>query len=1320
MFRYNSGAIRLISPVICLILLIAPLQDLLAAEGAVANQSQNDQTQTGSSTTYGPKRISDPSAIIMNESQEIESQGDSEPAPAGSFGSGKLATDLQLGSQNVTAHESQNGEKSHSPVVSKSGYIDTGQKNNEEQGVEFENPFQSSILVLTLEWHETVGGLPKDLAFSLISSDGTVSFQMVDGLVEAPNLASITVRDLDSIATLDYRSLSDSLSQYDQFLIIDEDSRRLFFVNPNSAEGVWHLSAVNSGSDEFSYRIASIPIATGSTSDGCDVCHTVMGAAAYLASELACSASPWLAPVIICALSIEIWALIPLCVSSALFVASWGDILGLIICQLSEGPRRTAEESLTSWFCTVTGACTDTYPPLVYLHSPSNGDQYSGIFNVTATVAGDASPIDYVEFDYSTNGGATWADVVGPGHSDGTVVFEGEGSILFDTEEAGIVFSNSMKVRVKAADTEGNTSDWVESEGVFVVDNRDPDITTIAVILNLTPNPVSPYSAVDAYGTAQYNTGSPVTNGTVTISHSADSWTAWLDENGSFSRTITAPPSSELVTSSVTDGNLTGQDQEYLTVTSDGSGDGFTFYRSTMCRDADNDYPYDPIGETHCFRTDDDNVYSWVHLTNLYVPVQVRWYWYLPDGSQFQNPLTSDCTDDPQDYGYEYWDWWKLYYGWSIAGYSLADYEGRHSIKIYAKECGEGYEYMESQYWVLAYDLSHHLMCKDVGPYPSEPVDSTNTFVTTDGKAMTWAKFVDVSESIEVKWEYYEPSGALYDSFEHTTDDPDPGSCWDWTKAWGWIWIDGYAAASKCGRWTVKVYEKDVWGNWDELYTDHFIIEEAVNQNPSVSVTLNSDPPLEGQNLSVTISGSDNCSIEAAVLYWDVGAENSTEWQAIHEPSFSQQAYIGSFPANQSVEVYARMIDLSGNLGESQHLFITVVDTDTEGPEISSATVNENAGNGNGRLEDCEQLHISFSASDPSGVDSIALIIDSTEVVLQGTYYSVVDPLQAGPHTITIFAMDGDDPPAANVLIDTFWIDPMPDAPNEIVSPTEDDTVSAESVNFTWRSVPTADSGYVFEADSSTEFNSAQLWSDTLRSVEDTSLSGSLMVGTRYYWRLASRSYCGLSSFSAPRSFVTSCPTLIGPNPTTLRPEDGSAGGTEVTFEWGEVIGAWAYALRIDTLYPGTQYQWRCDTVLDPSSTINIPEMTIYWQVQALGTSPCSDGQWTSPAQYLDVEEIPTSTLPQTYALNQNYPNPFNPETRIGFALPRASFVTLDVFNILGKRIRVLVSQRLSAGHKVIVWDGKNDNGSEVSSGMYLYRITAGEFVETKKMVLLK
>ncbi|MCL5019675.1 MAG: T9SS type A sorting domain-containing protein, partial [Patescibacteria group bacterium] len=102
-------------------------------------------------------------------------------------------------------------------------------------------------------------------------------------------------------------------------------------------------------------------------------------------------------------------------------------------------------------------------------------------------------------------------------------------------------------------------------------------------------------------------------------------------------------------------------------------------------------------------------------------------------------------------------------------------------------------------------------------------------------------------------------------------------------------------------------------------------------------------------------------------------------------------------------------------------------------------------------------------------------------------------------------------------------------------------------------------------------------------------------------------------------------------------------------------------------------------------------------------------------AQYL-----PKSAKPDQYALSQNYPNPFNPTTQIRYQLPEAALVQLTIYNILGQEIRRLVDVKQNAGFYSMVWDGRNNAGLSVASGVYLYRLRAGSFVQTKKMIFLK
>jgi hypothetical protein len=95
-------------------------------------------------------------------------------------------------------------------------------------------------------------------------------------------------------------------------------------------------------------------------------------------------------------------------------------------------------------------------------------------------------------------------------------------------------------------------------------------------------------------------------------------------------------------------------------------------------------------------------------------------------------------------------------------------------------------------------------------------------------------------------------------------------------------------------------------------------------------------------------------------------------------------------------------------------------------------------------------------------------------------------------------------------------------------------------------------------------------------------------------------------------------------------------------------------------------------------------------------------------------------TIPKSYSLNQNYPNPFNPETVIEYNLAASGHVTLTVFNVLGQKVVDVVNAYESAGNKQAVWNGRDDTGREVQSGVYFYRLTTDNFSMTRKMMLLK
>jgi Secretion system C-terminal sorting domain len=109
-------------------------------------------------------------------------------------------------------------------------------------------------------------------------------------------------------------------------------------------------------------------------------------------------------------------------------------------------------------------------------------------------------------------------------------------------------------------------------------------------------------------------------------------------------------------------------------------------------------------------------------------------------------------------------------------------------------------------------------------------------------------------------------------------------------------------------------------------------------------------------------------------------------------------------------------------------------------------------------------------------------------------------------------------------------------------------------------------------------------------------------------------------------------------------------------------------------------------------------------------------GVWRRPVSELVVSVNPVaSRLPQEFLLHQNYPNPLNPSTTIKYELPHSSWVSLTVFDILGREVSVLVNERREAGVHEVKFDGSN-----LASGAYFYRLQAGDFVQTKRLLLLK
>ena len=110
---------------------------------------------------------------------------------------------------------------------------------------------------------------------------------------------------------------------------------------------------------------------------------------------------------------------------------------------------------------------------------------------------------------------------------------------------------------------------------------------------------------------------------------------------------------------------------------------------------------------------------------------------------------------------------------------------------------------------------------------------------------------------------------------------------------------------------------------------------------------------------------------------------------------------------------------------------------------------------------------------------------------------------------------------------------------------------------------------------------------------------------------------------------------------------------------------------------------------------------------------------WLEKYTYV-VQELPDAELPDHYELFQNYPNPFNSSTNISYQIPTKSYVNISIFDINGRLLRTLVNQRQDAAKYKVIWDGKDNSGNNVCSGVYFYVVKTGNFIDSRKMLILR
>lgn len=330
-------------------------------------------------------------------------------------------------------------------------------------------------------------------------------------------------------------------------------------------------------------------------------------------------------------------------------------------------------------------------------------------------------------------------------------------------------------------------------------------------------------------------------------------------------------------------------------------------------------------------------------------------------------------------------------------------------------------------------------------------------------------------------------------------------------------------------------------------------------------------------------------------------------------------------------------------------------------------------------------------------------------VVVGERQYVPSTPPAGGPYSYVVTALDRNYNESEPSSVLPLGVPGVP----VLASPSNGTPAVPESVLVVWKNSLLA-SSYHLQGSIDSTFASGLFVNDS--TITDTvKIVRGYPGQTRAYWRVRARNASGASAYSATFSFVSGVPalaTLVSPpNVTVDQP-------VMLPFKWEKAPAATSYRLQLALNATFTPAVFDTAGVVDTS--IVPPALDYFkiyfWRVKA--KNAVGETDWTAYYRFRTVQISAVGKgdgLPTDYALSQNYPNPFNPVTSIRFAVPQAGRIVLTVYDVLGQEQATLVDGEFSAGTYTVSWDA-----GKVASGVYFCRMTAGNFVATKRMLLVK
>ena len=535
----------------------------------------------------------------------------------------------------------------------------------------------------------------------------------------------------------------------------------------------------------------------------------------------------------------------------------------------------------------------------------------------------------------------------------------------------------------------------------------------------------------------------------------------------------------------------------------------------------------------------------------------------------------------------------------------------------------------------------------------------------------------------------------------------------------------------------VRAASGDFWSNWSYLSfrmnskpTIPILVSPINNQvttTPTILSILNS-VDAEDENITYSFNVFEDAAMEIrldSVIGIPPG-QDTTKWQiGFSLPDNGQ--YFWNVTANDGFE--------NSNLSEIGSFLLN---TDNNPPDLFSLLIPMV----NTSVQTLSPVFSWQVANDPDPVDTIRyrLLLDTpapgVEVYEIGTDTSFVIPDQLLDNTQyfwqviasdllgfqtsndggyqTFFVNISNDPPTLSTLIAPLQGSIQTDIrPNFYWSEAHDpDPFDHVSYSIEWWPVNETDVMFIEDIDTNT-FSPEYDLSDN----------------AKFGWRVTAKDIEGLSSMTDSSYFFTDAfpePPLAF---STVYPENNTEGlATSIDFAWNKTtdpdpLDEVTYQLVYGTDWQDSSTYVFSDIITDTSISVLLDDnIQYYWIVIARDADGFIVGSNNDTPNMVTVGtlSLDNNTVPTVFALHQNYPNPFNPTTQIRYDLPEDQFVSISIYDVMGRKIRSLMNTSQTAGYHTIRWDARNDMGEGISAGVYFYSIEARDFRQTKKMILLK